>query len=729
VTERAWLLRRLLTGAVALALCAGAWLFVETRGALQPVPGSLLPAEDSPTQFLDRNGEPLNATYQGDWNVHDIAPLHEIPTLLQDAFIHAEDKRFYRHGGPDWVARIAALWANLSNGRAIRGASTISEQAVRMLHPRPRTVWTRWIEGFEAARLERRFGKRRILEFYLNQVPYAANRRGVVQAANYYFARDLSTLSPREMLMLAVLVRSPSRLDPYRSVDASGPAIERLTALMVARDALSSADRDAISSEQFSLKEPQLPVTALHFLAHVRESLEPVETDRSKIVTTLDAGTQRSVQDLLDERIETLRGRSVEHGAVLVADVATREILAWAVAGGADEGGPRSHIDAVTAPRQPGSALKPFLYALALDSGWSAAEVIDDAPLAEPVGGGVHRYTNYSERFYGPLTLRYALGNSLNIPAVKTLQHVGVGRYLETLRASGFTSLEGHPDFYGDGLALGNGEVTLLELVQGYAALANAGVFRRLRVLLNDDTATAEARIFSAEAASLVGNILSDPSARALEFGRSSVLNLPVPTAVKTGTSSDFRDAWAVGFNRRYVVGVWMGNLDQRPTQGLTGSTGPALLLRSIFSSLMRTRDAGPLYLSPGLTQRRICVPLPSVADGDCFERDEWFFADAAEHAGRASPSAASISIRQPVPGLLLALDPRLPRAAQAYEFRLDGISPGDEVRVRVGTDSYVASHGRFLWPLSPGQHEVSASVWRHGAPVASVAPFSFTVR
>lgn len=707
-------------------------LAFKTRSELRPVPVSLdrITATATVTQILDRNGMPLNVTFENDWNVHDIVPLHDMPALLKDAFIHAEDKRFYSHGGPDWLARMSALVTNVKNLRAIRGASTISEQVIRMLNARPRTVWTRWLEGFEAARLERFFSKDAILEFYMNQVPYTANRRGVRQAASYYFARDLETLSRREMLALAVLIRSPSRMDLYRSIDESDGAIVRLADAMLERGALTAAERDAILAEALTLEAPRLPVSAPHFLRYVRSRLDPSSAANPKTITTLDAGLQLDVQRLLDQRLEYLRDLNVEHGAVLIADNATGEVLVWAVAGGGDAGGPRSYIDAVTTPRQPGSALKPFLYALALETGWTAAEIIDDAPLAEDVGTGLHNYRNYSQRFYGLVTLRDALGNSLNIPALKTLHHIGAERYLDRLRTLGFTGLDEHPAVYGDGIALGNGAVTLYELVQAYTALANRGLFRPLRVLLRDDALRAERTVYSSEATSLIANILSDPEARSIEFGRNSVLNLPVQTAVKTGTSSDFRDAWAVGFDSRYTVGVWMGNLDQEPTVGVTGSIGPALLLRSVFAELARRAEPEPLYLSPRLTRRTVCVPVPSAPLGECLERAEWFLPGTGPAADAVEPQRrAPIRIRQPTPGLQLALDPRLPPDAQAFEFLVDGVAPGDEVLWMIDDQMHRDNDGSLLWQVSRGRHDVQATVRRGGATVAQLDRFAFSVK
>jgi penicillin-binding protein 1C len=744
--------------ALLVALALGASLALRTAHELRPLPDSLTftgPAGGGielaaagqagwrGAQVVDRRGEPLNATFTNDWNLHDAVPLHEIPPFLRAAFVTAEDKRFFEHRGPDWSARLSAAWTNVKSGRAVRGASTISEQVVRMLHPRPRTVWSRWLEGFEARELERRFTKSQILEFYLNQVPYAANRRGVSQAASYYFARDLTTLSKKEMLALAVLVRAPTRFDLKRGSDASASAMERPAAALVERGELDAAERAAVLAEPVVLDSPRLAVAAPHFVEHAREGcrcygLGSVQANRNrntgtKLMTTLDGALQAKVQRMLDERVRFLAPRRVANGAVLVVDHSTGEVLAWVVAGGGGEDGPTSYIDAVTTPRQPGSALKPFLYALGLDNGWTAAEIIDDAPLSESTSGGLHSYRNYSRRFYGEVSLRDALGNSLNIPALKTLQHVGAEQYLRTLAALGFEGLTNHPDFYGDGIALGSGAVTLLELVQAYAALANGGVFRPVTSRFDGTGTGGVRRVYTPEAASLVANILADADARALEFGRDSVLAFPVQTAVKTGTSSDFRDAWAVGFNWRYTVGAWMGNLDQTPTDGITGSTGPALLLRSVFAELTRDAQTRPLFLSPKLVRAAVCVPMPlrDAAADECLRRDEWFVAgtEAPAAGAAARANAVPIRLRQPTPGLQLAYDPRVPAASQVFEFALQGVDAGARVRWTVDGREIAESGASYRWNVTRGEHRVAATVWQGGELVASLDETVFHVK
>ena len=279
--------------------------------------------------------------------------------------------------------------------------------------------------------------------------------------------------------------------------------------------------------------------------------------------------------------------------------------------------------DTVITPRQPGSTMKPLLYATALEKGWTAATLINDNELAEAVGGGQHTFHNYSHIHYGLIRLREALGNSLNIPAVRTLKFVGTAPFLERLHDLGVNSLQQHPDFYGDGLALGNGEVTLYEMAQAYTVLARHGNFTPLTFRQGASSTGASRQVFSPEVSSLIANILSDPDARSLEFGAG--LQFPVETAIKTGTSSDYRDAWAIGFDYAHTVAVWMGNLNDVPMDGVTGSLGPAMVLRSVFAQLNRGQDTRGLWLSSKLVGADICRKDGRPSDGHCQSVPEWF--------------------------------------------------------------------------------------------------------
>jgi penicillin-binding protein 1C len=698
---------------IAIAIAAFVW---KTYADLLPMPDTLVPdfSNVGRIRILDRNNIPLTMTYRNRWNTFDYIPLHEIPEFLQQVFIVSEDKRFYTHEGVDWLARLNAIWQNGKALGSVRGASTITEQVVRMWHHRPRTVWSRWLEGIEASRLEKNFSKANILEFYLNEIPYASNRRGVVQAARLYFDRDLETLSRKEMLALAVMIRSPSRLDIHKDTDGIVKPITRLAGLIQRRGIINDMEARQILREDIQIGDSELSVDAGHFVDFIYQtrssSLLPV---KGQINTTLDASLQSMAKTILDNRLNDLFGSGVKNGALLITDNHSHEVLAWVVSGKKSDDAPGSWIDAVSTPRQPGSTLKPFVYALALDNGWTGATIIDDSPLAEPVGTGLHSYHNYSRVHYGKLTLRDCLGNSLNVPAVLALQFIGVDNLLACLHQMDINSLQQRPDFYGDGLILGNGEITLYEMVQAYATLANKGVCYPLKIILNEPTRPdSVTRPFSPEAASLIGNILSDSSARRLEFGDGGLLSFPVQTAVKTGTSSDYRDAWAIGYNNDYTVGVWMGNLDRTAMDRITGSKGPAMVLRSIFAELNRNRNTQPLYLSPRLVKVDVCRDTGFPANGYCPTYSEWFAPGAEPLTAAVHADEKPIAMVQPCPGLQMAMDPRIPDDNEAFLFKLSGVPENSSVDWYVD-DKLIAttSSDHYLWPVSRGNHKAMAKV------------------
>lgn len=679
----------LLLGALALA----------TAFAQRALPDTLrLDAEAArQVELLDRDGRPLRLAYDGGWNLHERVPLAAVPATLRVAIVAAEDRRFWTHAGIDWRARASALWVNLRNGRAVRGASTISEQVVRILHPRPRTVWSRWVEGFEALRLEARFSKAEILEFYLNQVPYGANRRGVAPAAAYYFDRSLDTLAPDEMLALAVLVRAPTRLagDP--------PALRQRMRRLAQALAEQGRWHAPLPETAPVLARARPPLQAAHFAAWAGRAAARQRPGAARVRSTLDADLQQSAEAFLRERLRDLAREGAAQGAVLVVDLDGNRVRAYATAD-------RLHpdvvgIDPVQTPRQPGSTLKPLLYAMAIERGWRADTTIDDAELRERINGGLHEYRNYSRVHYGRVTVAEALGNSLNIPAVKALQFVGQAPFLARLRALGVDSLDQHPNVYGDGLALGNGALTLYELVQAYTALARDGLWQPLTVLDDAGPRAPPRALYTRDAARAISAILSDAAARLLEFGEGGVLRFPVATAVKTGTSSDYRDAWTVAYDGRWLVGVWLGNLSGQPTEGVTGARGPALLTRSLLARLptdvaLRAQLAAPERPEPG--------PAPAAAP-----------------AAPAEPVLA-----QPFDGLLLARDPRIPAALQAFRFELAWREPPQRVRWEV--DGAVVAETRepyFDWPLAAGAHAVRALVLDAGGAERATGTARLTVR
>lgn len=666
-------------------------------------------ADASMTQFLDRNGEPLNYSYASYWNVHDKLPLYRIPERLQKMFVASEDKRFFEHGGTDWRARASALVQNVRAGKVVRGASTLTEQVVRMIFPRPRTYLSKLLEGLDAARFERRYSKADILEFYLNQVPYASNRRGVLQASKYYFSKTPDRLSLREMTALTVLVRAPSSYDPYRYPERLDALVSRQLQKFKESGVISDREYKKASKERLRLSSPSLRVSAEKFLAYVK-SVVPLDGRARK--TTLDVFLQAKVGRLARSRLKDMKRRGVNDVAVLVLERRTGNVLAWV---GESLDGGTADFDPVTVLRQPASAQKPLLYALALSEGLTAATKIRDAPFSAVVGKGVHRFHNYSNVYYGDVTLRQALGNSLNIPALKVIGFVGVSEYLDFLKRLGFSHLDKDAQYYREGLALGNAEVTLLELTRAYLMLANAGVLKDVRVA-EAQPETQSVRVLPESVATLIGDILSDPQARRLEFGGDSILNFPVQTAVKTGTSTGYRDAWAMGYSSEFVVGVWMGNLTYRPTDEVTGALGPALLLRSVFGALNENADTAPLYLSPKLERRR-------TDNGT-----ELFATDVPE--ARMPRGKEGVYLSKPEDGIFLALDPRVPTEFQKYRFELEGMPDGAEITWVVdGKEVGKSKEADFFWPLERGEHTVFAKVKAADGSAAETNGHTFTVR
>jgi len=754
--------------------CIGLFTILTLTYAVRPPPGSLSKPSEGQTyaDILDRHGYLLSLTKKNRLN-HKAIPLWKIPELLAHAFVLAEDKRFYVHHGVDWLARGKACLDNIRAGRIARGASTITEQCIRILHPRPRTFFTRWVETLEAYQLEGKFSKDEILEFYLNQVPFSHQCRGVLEASDFYFGRTLDTLNIQEMLALAVMVRAPSLLSPLVKGDRVNNDLHgRVRHLAARMKKAGLIPKGALQKpEPLDVTKMKIHTDTSHFVRYIKTAFPEEYRSHPRLITTIDGNLQTTLHQLLRESLKYLKDKKVHNGAILVLDHQTDEILAWVNGSEFSSSEEGSQIDAVLTLRQPGSALKPFLYALALENGHTAASIIPDIPLLQPVGHGLHHFKNYSSQYYGPVRLRCALGNSLNVPAIRTIKALGVIPFRNTLRQLGFESLQRDADYYGEGLALGNGEVSLFELVRAYSVLARSEIYREPKFLLPDNRHVRERRIFSPESCSIIANILSDPYARLLEFGGSGLLDFPVQTAVKTGTSTDYRDAWAIGFNYRYTVGVWMGNLDYRPMDEITGSRGPALVLRSAFHELNQHQKTSPLFLSRSLQQIRICTLSGKPASPECpHVVTEWFrkehvpqrpcnwhqregeaivtrlpyqYQDWIEDIGQYSSGSyfsilsddgmrtrgghipqkgqkvvdkagPGVRIVQPVAGLHIALDPRIPDDLERFPFMIEASCPIKRVEWFLDNERLATTGSgidRYLWYPNKGFHTMHAKV------------------
>ncbi|MBI5209079.1 MAG: penicillin-binding protein 1C [Elusimicrobia bacterium] len=647
-------------------------------------------------------------------------PLARVSPAVARAVLAAEDRRFYSHGGVDWLSLAAALWQT-AGGRP-RGASTITMQLAGFLdrdllpRHRRRSSGQKLRQIRRARELERRWTKEEILEAYLNLIAGRGELQGIGALSQWLYAKEPHGIAAAEASVLAALLREPAA--PMERALRRGRAIAKASGWDVPEDDLRQAVGKAFLGPRRIRPAADLaPLAARRLMA---ESLarggQAVSGERrtacasddlpsrgQAIASTIDGRLQAAATDILRGRLAGLEGRNVSDGAVLVVDNASGDVLAYV-----GNGGPASsarHVDGITARRQAGSTLKPFLYALALDRRvLTAASTLDDSPLGVVAGRGLFQPENYDKRFRGPVTVRQALAGSINIPAVRALDLVGEDRFVAALGRLGFEGLE-QADFYGPSLALGSPDISLWELVAAYRALANGGQYAPLRLAPGGQVvgkgAVRRRRVFSAEAAYLAADILSDRGSRSAAFGLESALDTRFWTAVKTGTSKDMRDNWCVGFSGRYTVGVWVGNFSGQPMWNVSGVSGAAPVWHDVMG-LLHEGVPSPRPAAPEGLVRRGVVPA-----GSAEPRSEWFLRGTEPDTPAAEFARERSRILYPVAGEILALDPDIPEGRQELRFEaasgeglfwtLDGrvLGPADRA---------------FDWSPDPGSHRLELS-------------------
>jgi 1A family penicillin-binding protein len=564
----------------------------------------------------------------------------QIPQVLKDATIAVEDAGFYSNPGVDLRGVIRAALQNYTSGEIVSGASTITMQLVRNIlldaDERAEQSYERKLrEAILAYRVSQSYGKDQILNLYMNEVYYGAQAYGVEAAAQAYFAKPVGELTPAEATLIAGLPQSPSLYNPFTNF-AAARARQRVTLnLMAQHGLLSPAEAERIYAEPITLAPPRNDLLAPHFVFYVRDQLErtygPDLLYRAglRVVTSLDLAWQAEAQRVAGEQIAQLRARSAGNAAVVML-APDGQILA--MVGSVDYNAPDGQVNVTMAPRQPGSALKPFVYAAALQHGWTPATVIWDVPSRwEAPGGVVYQPRNYDGAFHGPMRLRMALANSLNIPAVKALEYVGVERFVDQVSRLGITTFD-DPSRYGLAMALGSNEVRLLELAGAYQTLRNGGRYSAPVAVIKVTNSRGEALerwqpsrgrpAFgpqSEQVAYLITSILSDDVARRYMFGRGNVMELPdIIAAAKTGTSNDFRDSWAMGYSTEVTIGVWVGNNDSSPMQEIAGANGAGQIWRELMLRYHLGRPPTPFARPAGIEELPVCADTGGRAGPGC---------------------------------------------------------------------------------------------------------------
>ena len=672
-----------ITAVLVLAWPARAPDFATVRASFTP----------SDAFMLDRNGVVLDTSRINlDVRRFEWQPLTAVSPALVAAVVRGEDARFREHSGIDWRSVAGAARDRFLRGRA-RGASTITMQVASLLESRPhsRKGPSAWRHKRNQVRLalaiEKRWSKEQILEAYLNLAYFRGELQGIGATAHLLAGKVPSGLSLPESLVIAALLPEPNGAPERIAARACGRA---LAAKMVAScDELQAAATLLLTHGVDSPPVPQLAPQ----LANTK-----LRVAGERVQTTLDAGVQRLARDILGQQLGSLYDRNVRDGAVLVADNATGDVLAYV-----GSAGPRSRsreVDGVRALRQAGSTLKPFLYELALERRYiTAASLLKDSPVHLDTATGAYIPQDYDKDFKGLVSVRTALGSSLNIPAVRTLVLVGVEPFRDRLNALGYVQIKEAGDFYGYSLALGSAEVTLWQQAQAYRALAAGGRWSPLRVL-TDESVQPQSSLLPADAAFIVSDILSDPAARALTFGMDNHLNTPFWSAAKTGTSKDMRDNWCIGFSSRYTVAVWVGNFEGDAMHDVSGVTGAAPVWREIMSALHQ--NVASVAPQP---------PAGVIATAATFEpaveprRREWFLAgqqqpDAVATIARAAQIARIVT---PANGMVIASDPDIPPAHQKVLISAEGATA--KMQLQLNGKRLASAGGSLLWTPQPGSH------------------------
>ena len=706
------------------------WLGLQFAVTLMPLPEGISKLPAISPQVTDREGVPLRLLLTTDEYFLQPMTLEECSPFFIQATLAAEDKRFWSHDGVDWMGVVRAVKDMIANGRVMSGASTITQQLIKNIEPRSRTVRTKILESLQAKKLERRWSKTQILTAYLNRIDYGNLCRGAGTGAWYYFDKPLSDLSPAEAAFLAGLPNAPARFNPKKNFDRAKRRQLTILARMHHNGWLSGDSYRRACAEPIALDPEGRAFAAAHFVDLVKQQRDL----DANVQTTLDLSLNRFAHQALRDRLDRLEGKNVSNGAVVVIENSTGNVLAMA--------GSRNYFDShagqvngAWAPRSAGSTLKPFTYLLALESGRTPASVVADVPTDFATPTGIFSPYNYDRHFHGPVRLRLALANSLNVAAVKVLKQVGGAKALQKrLQQCGLTTLNARPAHYGLGLTIGNAEARLVELTNAFATLGRLGVHRPYRLLKTDQSSLS--RIFDVSHAWLMADMLSDNDARAQAFGLDSALTFDFPVACKTGTSSEFRDNWAIGYTPEFTVGVWVGNFDGSPMCNISGVTGAAPVMHSVMTHLHERFGTSWFKRPSAIVSARVdqisgkqsrqgvnewfvkgsLPPIETPEDRDILGRSklgpefaEWFASadnNLRQRTFISTAEPAQIRILSPLPGTVYYLDADLPQSSRHVRLRITGVN------AKWHSDTLVCftENDEPMIELKPGRHRLAVN-------------------
>lgn len=696
-------------------------------------------------RLVDRNNILLREVLSDEGGRCHWIKLKEVSPYLLKATVVAEDKHFYNHPGINPLAIARAFFQNMKYRRIVSGASTITQQLVRNIYHFRRTIFAKILESWLALRLEHTLSKDEILVQYLNRIPYGNQAIGAEAASHLYFNKTSSDLSLAEAAFLAALPRSPSKLNPYRYYQKAKKRQREILLKMNECGLIGKDELGRALEEMLNICSEREKFRAPHFCDYILRKI-PFKRRReiSLIQTSIDYSLQEKVEVIIKSHLNSLEKKGVSNGAAIILDNITGEILS--LVGSKDFFDERhdGQVNGTLSRRQPGSSLKPFTYALALEKGMTPATILRDVETQFITPEGSYLPQNYDQRYHGLVRMRSALACSYNVPAVSLLQRIGPDLLYQRLKMLCFESLKKSPSFYGVGLTLGNGEVTLLELTRAYSTLAREGFFLKEKPIMsiidkNKDQVMHEGkpepkRIFSPQVAYIITHILADKDARIPSFGYHSPLKLPFPCASKTGTSKDFRDNWTIGYTPKYTAGVWIGNFDGQPMHNVSGITGCGPIFRDIMLLLGKEDSGGEFKEPKDLVRKAVCPLTGKIPSKDCPGVIEEIFIKGTEphnicllhqkagiideklKRGKEKFSENEIAISFPLDGDVFKIDPVLRKEYQTLKLKAS-VPEGMGIKTiewflngeKIGSSSFPFS---FSWTLKPGFYNIKARAY-----------------
>lgn len=550
-------------------------------------------------RVYDRNGTLLQVVPLSEGGRREFTPIKKIPKFVQKNFIRQEDRRFYFHHGVDWLAMADAFVQNKMSGKIVRGGSTITMQLAKNInHDNSISLRRKLKDIFFAYRIEAKLSKKKILELYLNSIYFGANSYGVTSGARTFFGCDLDELSENQIKVLSIIPRNPTYYNPLEHSEHFAKFSSEL-------------EQTARSARLYSY-----PFEMPHFVNHVVKN----EKADYELHTSVDLEITKMAESFLREALDQAQGSRITNGSLLLLNNEDGSVIAWLGNGNFFDSENSGQIDGVLVENQPGSSMKPFLYALAMEKDLiQPSTVLADVP-SEFGNEKLYIPENFNNRFNGPVRTRIALASSLNVPAVSTLNKVGVPVYLEKLYELGFDSLKknGRGIQADLGLALGAGEVSLYELVPAFSVFVRDGVYLPVSIKMSNKL-TNGSKVYATDISRIICSILSDKGARSLGFGYTQTFQTEYPSIFKTGTSNQYQNIIALGATKNFTIGVWMGNFSGNTVMGKTGSSLPAWVAKNVLDRLEGDRNSWSQFPEPEhYHKERICSLSGLKAGADC---------------------------------------------------------------------------------------------------------------